>query len=477
VSVSGQTRCYRQSLRIHPDRESRSRTVKTSIFGYTLSERSVFVASNAFESWKHWSKASNIFYKCTVEDSGDDDDDDDDANDDDDDDDGMDHPEYINGPYFLRAAKLWSTLNQWCMSNQSGTFGNLIHDTFEPGVNRKRGRFANCAANIGSAAHSHAHAFEAIFAFCDGQTKILPIRAGRRRPTGADADQVALGLFGGYRVYDHEQCTRLCVTKDALEIGLGNYAVISGNFLSERFRGIAMDHQGGLHILTVENGSIYFSPAFESSSSASGRAKNDIGLLWMEEYARRLESAELNVRSVKFEDGVPRDVISPFPSGNSPLASRKVTRGVEVVASSVGAFEIMTVVYSLRIRILTEGEEGYMTVAERGFDTCQLSTRHWKLVESNQGQVDNVHGEGVVGRYPLLREGGYRDDTSNAMNVIEAGSREAGTFHYQSCASFPSGTFEGRIKFIPGSINEPEGESFFVEVGRFALELEPYAIY
>ena len=65
--------------------------------------------------------------------------------------------------------------------------------------------------------------------------------------------------------------------------------------------------------------------------------------------------------------------------------------------------------WGCRIRLLKEGEEGGLSAAARGFETCQLHTRHWDIRDGN-GQSERVDGPGVVGKFPLLREGGWRDD-------------------------------------------------------------------
>jgi hypothetical protein len=152
------------------------------------------------------------------------------------------------------------------------------------------------------------------------------------------------------------------------------------------------------------------------------------------------------------------------------LCSCEVTRGIQVIASSIYAAEIDVVVYSIRIRLLEPGESGYMTPEERGFETCQLMTRHWILTDFMNRKIDEVNGEGVVGRFPLLFEGGYRDDFMTSSTHTKVGKNESGTFVYQSCATIKSGSFEGRIQFVPVSIGRPSAEPFFVQVGKFALE-------
>jgi uncharacterized protein affecting Mg2+/Co2+ transport len=87
----------------------------------------------------------------------------------------------------------------------------------------------------------------------------------------------------------------------------------------------------------------------------------------------------------------------------------QVTRGIRVTASAVFAPERGTYVYSIRLLLLSPGEEGYMSAEERGFETAQLNTRHWVLRQASD-PPNEVHGAGVIGLFPLLREGGWRND-------------------------------------------------------------------
>lgn len=430
--------------------------IATSIFGYPLSDSdAVFQAESAFESWRHWCKASKIFFSI---------------------DDGSDgsststkknnsqisnqNNNFVNGPYFLRAWKVWQKILHWCLSNDSGSYGRRLLASFEDGVTKVQGRFSECEGR------DVAHSLEAIFAFVGGQVTLSDIDDMKRRRSEA-----LVGLFGGYAVYDHVQCTRLCSTRDALVERPPGYAIIGFNFLTRSYRAIGVNLiDGGIHLIT-RNG-IY--PAFKEEET---QGWEDAGLQWMEEYARRLSAAEVDVRKEKIMNGSPYEWLSPFPSRKSPLCSYKITRGIEVIASSITAEEIGVVAYSIRIRLLERSEPGHMEPEERGFQTCQLLSRHWVLKDFRNNRTDEVNGEGVVGRFPLLFEGGYRDDfITSAARAVE-GKDETGTFVYQSCATIESGSFEGQMQFVPGSIARPTGEPFFVHVGKFSLEARREFIY
>jgi len=440
-----------QAPRINCQRKDGNR--ETSIFGYHFSDASgIFLAGSAFESWRHWCKARSIFYDKQEQDDaiidiledlhdGD-----------------IEVEHTMNGPYFLRAARLWCNLSEWCSSDDSGAFGDRLIRSFEPGVRHYEGRFANCRRN------RPFHAYEAIFAFCDGQLTMTAEMASFKEVS-------TLGLFGGYNVYEHAQCTRLCSTADAvLSKPLDGHIVLGCNFLTRSYRVVTVNLR--THALNAMNGSMDEYPACREEIG-----KQDIGLLWMEEFVRRITKSEITPVRGNLGNGFQFEWMSLFPSQLSPATSVSCTKGIQVIASSVTAFEIGTVVYSLRIRLLEHGEEGYILPAERGFKTCQLQTRHWRITDTIQDDLDEVNGDGVVGRFPMLFEGGYRDDGMLPERIVSTGEEQKGSFIYQSCAGIKQGTFEGRIKFVPGSIECPSGAPFFVDVRPFSLSMEPVMIY
>jgi Uncharacterized protein affecting Mg2+/Co2+ transport len=439
-----------QNVTMNKEEEEKVATAK-SIFGYHLSDgEAVFRADSNFESWRHWCKASKRFMSRSRSDNRDDNQTEE-----------NEHENcFLNGPYFLRAWKLWQKILHWCLSNDSGSYGHKLLASLHDGVTRYEGRFADCKDR------DVVHSLEAVFAFVGGQVTLSDMDDMSRQ-----RDEVLVGLFGGYIVYDHVQCTRLCSAQDALIDRPSGYAILGFNFLTRTYRAIGVNLTNGSIDLITRNG---FQPAFENNTHGG---QKDAGLQWMEEYARRLSMKEIGVRKEKLFSGSPYEWLSPFPSKSSPLCSCKVTRGIEVVASSTTAAEIDVVAYSIRIRLLEGGEPGYMEPEERGFHTCQLLSRHWTLTDFQNNQVDQVNGEGVVGRFPLLLEGGYRDDFMTSVTRTMEGEEEPGTFVYQSCATIKSGTFEGRMKFVPGSIDKPTGEPFFVNVGKFSLQARGQCIY
>lgn len=128
-------------------------------------------------------------------------------------------------------------------------------------------------------------------------------------------------------------------------------------------------------------------------------------------------------------------------------------------------------VYSIRIRLLAPDEEGGLSVAARGFETAQLNTRHWRLHQADGG-VEPVDGPGVVGRFPLFREGGWREDAQNRSGRVARGEECTGHFVYQSQSGRGQTVgFEGEISMVPGSLKEPTGPEFRIAVARFPIGL------
>ena len=131
----------------------------------------------------------------------------------------------------------------------------------------------------------------------------------------------------------------------------------------------------------------------------------------------------------------------------------------------------------MRVRMLEPGEEGGCTAEERGFETCQLHMRHWEIRDA-KGGVQRVDGEGVIGMFPVLREGGYRADRVHRAGRVE-GEETSGRFVYQSCTggnytaegrnTLEGGSFGGHLTFVPGTIDDPEGAPFDVAVKAFRL--------
>jgi len=89
-----------------------------------------------------------------------------------------------------------------------------------------------------------------------------------------------------------------------------------------------------------------------------------------------------------------------------------------------------------------------VTIANEGSATVQLLNRHWTITDAN-GAVQEVRGEGVIGRQPVLAPGE--------------------SFEYTSGAPLPTpfGSMHGRYEMRTDS-----GERFWATVAPFALREE-----
>ncbi|PSS35834.1 F-box protein [Actinidia chinensis var. chinensis] len=191
-----------------------------------------------------------------------------------------------------------------------------------------------------------------------------------------------------------------------------------------------------------------------SVHDSGGHQQQDAMLLWLEEHGRRLHDGIIKVR----EEGNSRS-INLFPE-EAPHCSTAVTNGVQVRASAVLVPEFSDLqsdtdkylfTYSIRMALLPEG----CIINGLTFPSCQLHRRHW-IIRAND-VVTDVDGDGVIGKYPLLRPG-------------------EGEFVYESCAylSSSSGSIEGSFTFVPGRLADPKCGPFEVEVAQFPLQLPDY---
>ena len=166
-----------------------------------------------------------------------------------------------------------------------------------------------------------------------------------------------------------------------------------------------------------------------------------------------------------------------FPDGELPGGAgvaAATTVGVAVRASAVYLPNHPSgFAYSIRLRA-TEA---------LSYGSCQLKARHWKIADGDEPHRD-VRGDGVVGKFPVLRAGGWRDDAQvgdlarGFERAVERGPDRDGEFVYQSFSGPMlrpgGGTFEGALEFHPGSVVEPAGPTFLVAVPRFRLRVPEF---
>src|SRR6187399_3034968 len=97
-------------------------------------------------------------------------------------------------------------------------------------------------------------------------------------------------------------------------------------------------------------------------------------------------------------------------------------------------------------------ENGYyfwaytITLTNRGGETVQLKTRHWRITDAN-GRLQEVRGAGVVGEEPVLKPGQSYEYTSGVPLPT------------------PSGFMVGTYGMVTNS-----GERFDVDIPAFSLD-------
>lgn len=399
-----------------------------------LSTADVFIVSNAFVSWKHWRKIDRRIHSSRG-------------------------PRYdvhrsaqVVAPYFLRAASLWSKIEHWCRDESlSGTLGPIIQASLIPGVPIDPVRHT-LQGTVDIYPGGKFSAFKAVFAFYCGQRWNHHIGSFQ-------------GLFGGYEAYDHFSHTRWCpVGRDGLKNFLNPLWLIRLAQDSNGLKTFNFDIESGSVDLVL--GSRHERQTALAATFNDDNKGDDMILRWFEEHANQLQ---------RYSVGVMKNVgesILRFPNLNDRTnCSRSVTRGVEIVASSIHAIEMnFMFVYSIRMRLLgPEDGDDYMTPEQRGFETCQLVSRFWRITQGTQ--VNEVRGEGVIGYYPLLKEGEHENFYSeDGGHTLQSRGTERGYFVYQSCTDGrEEGTMEGSLKFKVGNIFG-SGEEFDVRVAPFPLK-------
>ncbi len=396
-------------------------------------------------------------------------------------------PVPLMAPLWLRSASAWRVLEDWAAATMPE-----LRATFGPPVSASA--FDAFLREVELPPHCHVAPLRALWAQHDGQHIDIDMKIAidnevleGEAPALSRADmerQRFLGLVGGYSAYNHAVSVRLLPLR---------LAAVWTKFLRSRRHELFTDlthahvvvaatyNMQKFFLYDTLSGDLLVCPARTDAGSPLLRAvpaatrRGDDLLAWLAELGRRCATGVYIVELIA-PDLACSTGLSLFPRAG-PALSRAVTRGVEVVSSALFSPEQGSCIYSIRIRLLPEAEGG-PSAAERGFETCQLHSRHWVLSD-DAGRDEQVHGDGVVGCYPLLREGGYRDDRqsrSAMMNIgvpasaVREGDECEGTFVYQSMSGRGGmRSFGGELTFVPGTYAEPTGEEFNVVVARFPL--------
>lgn len=86
-----------------------------------------------------------------------------------------------------------------------------------------------------------------------------------------------------------------------------------------------------------------------------------------------------------------------------------------------------------------------ITITNQGTEPAKLMRRHWVITDAN-GQIEEVHGDGVVGEQPYLKPGEGFQYTSGAV------------------LKTPVGTMSGSYQMV-----KDDGTSFDAEIPEFML--------
>ncbi|GLC42449.1 hypothetical protein PLESTF_000813600 [Pleodorina starrii] len=326
----------------------------------------------------------------------------------------------------------------------------------------------------------------------------VPLGGGGPVEQDAQVASIFQGLFGGYVVYDHQVVSRMpplrraALWRSELVGGMaensrriqerlgqtgGREAAdqrwrVECERREEEARRAGLEPRASLdHLIpfscsynleekifvadAVSGGLALAKPrvgGWDLRQAVPGAGSRDGPLRWFEEYARRLESGYYQPWVLPEQLSVITRIISLFPR-TPPAMAEAVTRGVRVRASVVYVPEAV----APRGRHLFAYAIRFSLTEDAPLKRCQLTHRHW-VIRDEQGRVlDTVHGEGVIGMYPIL----------------EPGQPE---FVYCSCTHQVAtrGSMEGEFEFVGGTIERPEGGSFAVACPTFRLDMPDY---
>ncbi len=93
-----------------------------------------------------------------------------------------------------------------------------------------------------------------------------------------------------------------------------------------------------------------------------------------------------------------------------------------------------------------------ITISNTGAESARLTHRHWHITDAN-GKVEEVHGEGVIGKQPYLKPGESFQYSSGAILETPVGAMEG----YYDMATDDGNHFKATINpftlSVPGSLH------------------------
>ncbi|KAG2435460.1 hypothetical protein HYH02_011960 [Chlamydomonas schloesseri] len=394
-------------------------------------------------------------------------------------------PEYW--PFLPRAIRAWAQIKGWLEVNYPAIRASIQDGTSEAEVRSVEAllgfslppalkviyRLHNGQALLFDASRDRRHAAaKAARAGVSGGPAGAPPPAGGMAPESEEElGSIFHGLFGGYSVYSHLVVSRLMPLRRAAmwtqELELHKLRpqllAFACSFRVRDKMFVADGATGGLAVARRGGRGMVLQPAAPAEDSAPG-AKDGV-LRWFEEYARRLAAGYYEVAVLDEEYAEGSRAICLFPL-QPPEMRQEVTRGVRVRASVVYAPEESPAgkhLFAYTIRFALQDTQAQLAALPPGssaaqcLSRCQLSTRHWRIRDERGEVADEVRGEGVIGKHPLLEAGGAE-------------------FAYCSCThqAAPQGSMEGEFRFVEGSLERQLGAGFDVVCPRFDLQVPPF---
>mmetsp|Transcript_7207 Transcript_7207/g.15734 ORF Transcript_7207/g.15734 Transcript_7207/m.15734 type:complete len:446 (+) Transcript_7207:122-1459(+) len=352
--------------------------------------------------------------------------------------------------YIKRSVTAWKSIEAFLTAHHPA-----IKSSLQPGASEQDIRQAEEA--LGCKLHP---ALKAIYRLRNGQTLKYDQCFDEQVEPRNHEESVFHGMFGGYSFYDELVSVRMLPLDRMIKwtTVIQNGRLVNRNQIlfaaSFNFKKLFVVNSADASISVVSPGVLL--PAVPTVAGAE-----DGVLRWLEEYARRLSCGYYCVELLDPELSSSAS-ISLFPA-QAPGMVKAVTRGVQVRGSCLYVPEhsppgrnVFT--YSIRFSLLPHDEQRQHWPATAGpprvLDSCQLMTRHWIIRNAEGEEIDEVRGEAVVGKFPLLRPGEPE-------------------FVYQSCTNQQAarGYMEGDFTFVEGNIAKPTGPEWDVVCPRFVLEV------
>lgn len=389
----------------------------------------------------------------------------------------------VHAPYFLRAARFWQSICRWCNEadpeGPASTMARLeIYQSLAPtGL-----KYIDWPEESRGRRHSM-HASQAIYAFCSygkflGGFRIIPPLSSHLDfvPPSPVRSPVPVSEAVTFPAPRHLMLAQshilygIIINTDTGSLEAISFVLLRGNIV-KIVPAVFLPSEG--HTSGGVDGAV-------DAVAIDNRPEHI--LLWLEEHARRLTTGEIgigrlpigslpiaNVHNIERSAIIlnPRYVpwlVEPFHQ--PPIVSRRLTRGIEVTITSVyighlhhdGEF-----LSSIRIRLLSPGDEGYISRNERGFLQCQLSEQNSRIINRQTAftLMWTDHWNGLI-----LREGGYFTDTGAHDGVFESQSM---------FTLLGGGELDVHLIFVADPWHRRE--TFRVEVGVIALDPRPEYVY